>query len=189
MTSVAEERHRHSIRLPGYDYTQPGAYFVTIVAAGRQCLFGEAENQEMSLSRLGQIAEQQWIRLPKRFPALELGAFVVMPNHLHGILVIHEGRGTAGNWAYSDDASYRRAPTEGFGKPVPDSIPTIVRSYKSAVAYRVHASGEMHGLPLWQRNYYEHVIRDQREWERIHLYIESNPATWLEDEENLFGLA
>jgi REP element-mobilizing transposase RayT len=172
--------------LAGYDYGQPGAYFVTMVAAGRRCLFGEVANQEMNLGDFGRIVEQQWARLPRRFPNLELGAFVVMPNHVHGILIIHGRRGTAGNLVDSDDASYRRAPTEGFGKPVPGSIPTIIRSCKSAVAYRVHAAGKMIGLPIWQRSYYEHVIRNQDDWERVHRYIESNPVLWAQDEENPF---
>ncbi len=184
MTPAAEELHRRSVRLPGYDYAQPGAYFVTVVAAGRQCLFGRVENQDMILSDLGRVAEQQWARLPKRFPGLELGVFIVMPNHLHGILIIRDGRGTAGNRADSDNASYRRAPTEAFGKPVIGSNPTIVRSYKSAVAYRFHAAGKMMGLPVWQRNYYEHIIRDEKDWDRIHRYIEQNPLVWADDEEN-----
>ncbi len=184
MTPAAKKLHRRSVRLSGYDYAQPGAYYVTIVAAGRASLFGRVENGDMKVNKLGLIAERQWARLPQRFPGLELGAYVVMPNHLHGILIIHEGRGTAGNRADSDDASYRRAPTEAFGKPVSGSIPTIVRSYKSAVAYRLHAAGKMIGLPVWQRNYYEHIIRNQKEWEQIHLYIESNPVDWTQDEEN-----
>ncbi len=118
MTPAAEKLRRRSIRLSGYDYARPGAYFVTIVAAGRHCLFGRVENQVVALSDLGRIAEQQWARLPQRFPGLVLGAYVVMPNHLHGILIIHDGRGTAGNRADSADASCRRAPTEEFGKPV-----------------------------------------------------------------------
>ncbi len=178
------ERHRRSVRLPGYDYAQPGAYFVTLVTAGRQCLFGLIENQEMRLSYLGEIAEQQWIKLPQRFPNLELGAFVTMPNHVHGILIIRDRRDTAGNLADSEDASYRRAPTEEFGRPLPGSIPTIIRSYKSAVAYCIHAQGSMVGAAVWQRNYYEHIIRDHDGWDRIHRYIESNPATWAQDEEN-----
>ena len=184
MMPEKSDLHRRSVRLPGYDYAQPGAYFVTIVAAGMQCLFGQVENHEMVLSDLGHIAQQQWLKLPTRFRSLELGAFLAMPNHIHGILIIHDRRGTAGNLADSDDASYRRAPTEGFGMPVPGSIPTIIRSYKSAVAYRVHAAGKMAGLSVWQRNYYEHVIRDGEDWERIHRYVESNPAMWAQDEEN-----
>ena len=133
-----ESLHRRSVRLPGYDYAQSGAYFVTVVTAGRQCLFGEIINDEMQLNVLGQVAQDQWEKLPKRFPFVELGAFVIMPNHLHGIIVIHDRRGTASCAQDLDDGSSRRAPTEEFAGPVPGSIPTIVRSYKSAVSYRAH---------------------------------------------------
>ncbi len=95
MTAGAEDRHRRSVRLPGYDYSQSGAYFVTIVAAGRESIFGYVQNGEVRLSDCGQIAEKQWMQLPHRFRNLELGAFVVMPNHVHGILIIRDRRGTA----------------------------------------------------------------------------------------------
>ena len=204
--------HRRSIRLTGYDYAWPGAYFLTVVTASRHCLFGEVATGEMHLNAFGQIAAQQWQRLPTRFACLELGAFVVMPNHVHGILILHDpctgtagrsddngvgisrraptaghhddGRGTAGQ---SDDNGIeisRRAPTQAFGKPVPHSIPTIVRSYKSAVAYRIHLVHGAAGTVVWQRNYYERIIRNQKEWERIHLYIDCNPVHWSQDEEN-----
>ena len=91
------KHHRRSIRLKGYDYTQEGAYYVTIVAWQRECLFGEVVNAEMALSKFGLIAKQQWEQLPKRFPTIELGAYVIMPNHMHGIIVITDGRGTAEN--------------------------------------------------------------------------------------------
>ncbi len=119
---------RRSIRLPGYDYAQPGAYFVTVVAAGRECLFGNVENGNVSLGKLGQAAEQQWPRLPRRFPNLELDAFVVMPNHVHGIIILH-GRGTAGTGQDMDDVTLGRAPTEAFqglcrARSRPLSVPT-----------------------------------------------------------------
>ncbi len=132
------------------------------------------------------VAQAQWLRLPDRFPALELGAFIVMPNHLHGVIIIHDRRGTAGNLADSDDASYRRAPTEAYGKPVPGSVPTIVRSFKAAVSYRINLVRGNHDRPVWQRNYYEHVIRGEKDWDHIHRYIESNPAMWAQDDENPF---
>ncbi|HEX8992172.1 MAG TPA: transposase [Anaerolineales bacterium] len=174
--------HRRSIRLPGYDYGKAGAYFVTMVTAGRQCLFGQIVDGEMQLGALGQIARQQWLRLLARFVCLELGTFVVMPNHVHGILIIHDHRGgTAGELVENDVEIPRRARTERFGKPVPHSIPTIIRSYKSAVAYRIHLVRGAAETVVWQRNYYEHIIRDPREWERIHLYIDSNPVRWSQD--------
>jgi REP element-mobilizing transposase RayT len=180
-----QKHHRHSIRLPNYDYSQPGAYFVTIVTWQRECLFGDVVNGEMVLSKLGLVAKQQWEKLPKRFPDIELGAFMIMPNHTHGIIVIRNGRGTAENPSDPDGESPRRAPTqEGFQKPVKGSIPTIVRSYKSAVSYRINLTRGAQDIPIWQRNYYEHVIRDERDLQTKTDYIEVNPLLWGEDDEN-----
>jgi len=91
-----QRHHRRSIRLRGYDYTQPGAYYVTIVTQERECLFGEVVDGKMRLNRAGQVARREWERLPCRFPHIRLDAFIVMPNHIHGIIIIdHAGRGTA----------------------------------------------------------------------------------------------
>ena len=127
---------------------------MTIVAWHRECLFGEVVDREMKLTKFGFVAEQQWKKLTNRFPNIELGAFVIMPNHMHEIIVITDGRGTAGNPNDLDGESSRRAPTrEGFQKPVMGSIPTIIRSYKSAVAYRINLMRKTQGIPIWQRNY------------------------------------
>lgn len=176
---------RHSIRLPNYDYSQPGAYFVTIVTWHRECLFGEVVDGEMKLNKFGLVAKEQWEKLPKRFPNIELGAFVIMPNHVHGNIVIVTGRGTAENLNDSGGESSRRAPTrEGFQKPVKGSIPTIIRSYKSAVSYRINLIRGTQDVPVWQRNYYEHVIRNERDLQNKTDYIEANPLLWEEDDEN-----
>lgn len=183
------KHHRRSIRLPEYDYSQAGAYYVTIVTWHRECLFGEVVNGEMKLNQFGLVAKQQWEKLPKRFPNIELGAFVVMPNHEHGIIVITDGRGTAENRMGFDGESSRRAPTrEQFQKPVKGSIPTIIRSYKSAVAYRINLMRRTDGVPVWQRNYYEHVIRDNKDLQNTTNYIESNPMMWDEDGDNLLNI-
>jgi putative transposase len=164
-TKFDPQRHdRHSIRLPEYDYSQTGAYYVTIVAWQRECLFGQVVNGEMVLSKFGLVAKQQWEKLPNRFPHIELGAFVIMPNHMHGIIVITYGRGTAENLNGLDSQPSRRASTrEGFQKPVKGSIPTIVRSYKSAVSYRINLMRGTQDIPVWQCNYYEHVIRNEQD--------------------------
>jgi putative transposase len=181
----AKKHHRRSIRLPEYDYAQAGAYYLTIVAWHREFLFGEVVNGEMKLTKFGLVAEQQWEKLPGRFPNIELGAFVIMPNHMHGIIVITDGRGTAGKRNDYDGKSSRRAPTrEGFQKPVKGSIPTIVRSYKSAVAYRINLMRRTQGIPVWQRNYYEHIIRNEQDLQNKTNYIEANPMLWDEDDEN-----
>ncbi len=146
--------HRKSIRLKGYDYARAGLYFITICAQDRVCLFGDVVNKEMVLSKFGLVAKQQWEKLPKRFLNIELGAYMIMPNHMHGIIVITDGRGTAGNLNDLDGESSRRAPTqEQFQKPVKGSIPTIIRSYKSAVSYRINLMRRTDGVPVWQRNY------------------------------------
>jgi putative transposase len=202
--------HRRSIRLKEYDYSQAGAYFITIVTWQRECLFGEIVNGEMILSSFGMIASQQWEKLPKRFKNIELGAYMIMPNHMHGIILISEGRGTAENPKDLDVKSTRRALTrdgdgrgtaenpknldaeltrraptrEQFQKPVRGSIPTIIRSYKSAVSYRINLMRRSDGLPVWQRNYYEHVIRNEKDLQNKTEYIQANPLLWEQDEEN-----
>ncbi len=190
------ERHRRSIRLKEYDYAQVGAYFVTIVTYQRECLLGEIVNEEMCLSKFGLVAKGQWEKLPRRFPNVELSTFVIMPNHVHGIIQIvgESRRVTATNQNNHDGESSRRDPTtettrrappiEQFGKPVKGSIPTIVRSYKSAVTYRINLIRGVSDVPVWQHNYYEHVVRDDKDWDRIHRYIEFNPFMWARDEEN-----
>ncbi|MCL6444977.1 MAG: hypothetical protein K6T83_16245 [Alicyclobacillus sp.] len=138
-----EKHNRRSIRLKGYDYSQPGAYFVTIVTQDRACLFGGVVDAEMRLNDAGCIAHQCWTDIPNHFPHVQLDAFIVMPNHVHGILVI-------AHHAAPDDVGARHAvpqpptashnPTvEQFGKPVHGSIPTIVRSFKSATTKRINA--------------------------------------------------
>jgi REP-associated tyrosine transposase len=173
MNFESREHHRRSIRLKGYDYAQPGGYFITIVTHQRSCLFGEILDEEMHLNDLGTIANECWRAVPEHFLNVELGAYVIMPNHVHGIIVINDnaGRGTI-----------YRAPTEQFQKPIVDSIPTIVRTFKAAVTRRL--GREFNITNIWQRNYYEHVIRDEKEWDRIHQYIESNPSAWAKDAEN-----
>jgi REP element-mobilizing transposase RayT len=200
MSTDAGRLHRRSIRLKGFDYTHAGAYFITMITQDRHCLFGEVVDGEMRLSPLGNVARQQWERLPSRFPHIGLAEFVLMPNHVHGIIVIYDDdpdsmdlsdtrRGTAGGFTPPVVRTNRRAPTdspilEQFGKPVPGSIPTIIRSYKSAVAYRLNLIRRTPGAAVWQRNYYEHIIRDEAEYHRIARYILENPAGWATDTEN-----
>ena len=188
--------HRRSIRLKGYDYAQPGAYFVTVVTQERECLFGEVMEGGMHLSPAGNIAQGEWQRLSARFPHVCLDAFVVMPNHVHGIIIIlgDDSRGTADSGDALNLSSTRRAPTpsttrrtptqERFGKPVPGSIPTIVRSYKSATTLRINYLRHASGIPVWQRNYYEHIVRNDEELQAIRRYILDNPYQWDSDDEN-----
>lgn len=181
--------HRRSIRLKGYDYTQPGACFVTVVTQNRVCLFGEIVDGRMRLNRLGKIVYEEWFRTARLRPYVELrpDEFIVMPNHIHGIIRIVD--------IIDDDnvvgARRRRAPTttsgttlEQFGRPVPGSIPTIIRAFKSATTRRINEWRGTPGARVWQRNYWEHIVRNEKALERIRRYIMTNPARWQMDREN-----
>jgi REP element-mobilizing transposase RayT len=170
--------HRRSIRLRNYDYTQAGAYFVTICVQDRECLFGEITNRVMRLHDAGNIVAEQWIKTGDIRDTVELDAWTVMPNHFHGIIVLIDTarRGTARR------APTCRAPTtERFGKPVSGSLPTIVRAFKSAATKNVNILRNTPGNKLWQPNYWEHIIRNETELQRIREYIHNNPARWHED--------
>jgi len=153
---------------------------VTIVAHGRELLFGRIVKDEMKLSLMGEIARGEWFKTAnlRKNVKLREDEFVVMPNHIHGILWIE------GNNDENVGARRRRAPTEGFGTPTIGSLSTIIRAYKSAVTYAINESRGTRGALVWQRNYYERVIRSEVEHERIYWYISSNPFRWEKDEEN-----
>jgi putative transposase len=176
-----KKHHRRSIRLKGYDYTRPGAYFVTICTYQRQALFGEVIDGEMVLNACGKIVREEWLKTTQIRTNIQLhqDEFVVMPNHPHGIIWIDKTVG----------ARRRRAPTkEGFGKPVKGSIPTIVRAYKSAVTLRINQILNSSGAPFWQRNYYERVVRNNDELNAIRQYIRNNPQKWELDQDNPVNL-
>jgi len=173
-------KHRRSIRLKEYDYGQPGAYFVTVCTHHRECLFGETVDGEIVLSAFGKIAEDEWRRTSQMRGGLRLDESIVMPNHIHGIIVL-----TGNPIPANRRGTMHRAPTprlEQFGTPTSNSIPTIVRGIKSSVTQRINDLRGTPGRPVWQRNYYEHVIRNEIDLEDIREYIQNNPLKWLEDE-------
>ena len=170
--------HRRSIRLKGYDYSQAGAYFVTIVAWQRECLFGGVVNGTMKLNEIGTIVQKEWERSVEIRNEVELGIYVVMPNHLHGIVILHNDTvvGATG-----------RSPLPPRG-PMPRSLGALMAGFKSSVTKQINILRDTPGVPVWQRNYFERIIRDEREMDRIHRYIESNPSQWADDTENLANL-
>jgi len=183
--------HRRSIRLKGYDYAQAGAYFVTICTRERACLFGEVVDGEMRLNDAGRMVERCWLDIPRHFPHVELDAFVIMPNHIHGIIVITSDPDVGARHVEARHVGARHAVplqmaphAEQFGKPVPGSLPTIVRSFKSAATKRINIWRGTPGASVWQRNYYEHILRDEASWERVREYIANNPLQWAVDREN-----
>jgi putative transposase len=192
------KHHRRSIRLREYDYTQDGAYFLTVCTVNKAQLLGKPQDGTILLSPLGAIVEDCWTEVPNHLATVELDVFVIMPNHFHGILVLREsqGRGAACRdfggeelcSLESKDGTACRAPTtEQFGRPVHESVPTIVRSFKSAATKRANEARGKPGVPLWQRNYFEHVIRDTKSLNRIRNYIATNPAKWESDRDNPKG--
>ena len=143
-----DKHHRCSIRLKGYDYTLPGAYFVTLNTRRGEHLFGEIVDGEIQLSEYGEIVQDCWNETPEHFARADLDAFVVMPNHIHLVIILTDSQSTACR-ALTDCA-----PTPTFGKPISDSLPTIIRSLKSAVTKRINELRDTSGVPVWQRNYY-----------------------------------
>jgi REP element-mobilizing transposase RayT len=173
--------HRRSIRLKGYDYTRAGAYFVTICTKDRACLFGDVSDGVTRLNQMGHIVRQCWLAIPDHFPHVLLDEFVVMPNHVHGIIVImatHIVGATHASPLQNDDT-----PTRPRG-PQPRSVASIVGSFKSAATKRINEHRGTPGAPVWQRDYFEHIIRNDESLNRIREYILNNPLQWALDREN-----
>ncbi|GAB4227105.1 MAG: transposase [Stanieria sp.] len=167
-----DQHHRKSIRLKGYNYCQAGQYFITICTYQKQCLFGEIINGKTQLNEYGKIAEYCWQTIPEHFPKIQLDLFVIMPNHIHGILVITDnGRDMAMPCPYRGE----------FGKPITGSLPTIIRSFKSAVTKQINIFQNTPGNKIWQKNYYEHIIRNENSLAKIRQYIQTNPLVWKSD--------
>ena len=163
-----ELHHRRSIRLKGYDYAQSGAYFVTIVTQGRIPHFGEILDGEMLLNDTGLSVALAWEWLATRYPHVKLDEYVVMPNHLHGIIVMADtGRGGS-----------QTAPTGR--KP----LGRLVAAFKTVTTKQLNLVQGTPGQLLWQRNFYEHVIRNDDEMDRVREYIIGNPLQWEIDTEN-----
>lgn len=161
--------NRKSIRLSGYDYTQMGAYFITICTEDRCPLFGKINNGQMLLNPFGQIAQQCWFEIPNHFPHADVGEFVVMPDHIHGVIFITDDSGI-GSRVGAKNFSPLQRPT-GTSK----TIGSIVRGFKIGVTKQINAIYQTPGAKIWQRNYWERVIRDEQELARIEKYIRENP--------------
>jgi len=165
--------NRRSIRLKEYDYSQAGAYFITICTFGRRCLFGDVVDSTMQLNAVGEIVSSEWLRSAEMHAEVMLDAFVVMPNHMHGIIFI--------------DSSTNSAPTfpkTGAKRAGPHLTGTIINGFKAAVTRRIRALNGIAQEPVWQRNYYEHIIRNERSLDAIREYVANNPANWASDREN-----
>ena len=174
MNKKYDMHNRRSIRLKEFDYTQPGAYFVTVCTWRRENLFGDVVDGEVRLNERGHIVKECWNGIPEHFPQVDLDAFVVMPNHIHGIIVIKGNDDVVG--------ATHASPLRKKSGSTPKSLGAMVVSFKSATARRI--KDKVGEIGIWQRNYYERVIRDEKEWDLIRRYIETNPDNWEQDEEN-----
>lgn len=200
-----EVHHRRSVRLSGYGYSQSGAYFLTLCVREMRPLFGRVAEGKMDLSPTGLIVQDCWLEIPRHFRRVELDEFVVMPNHLHGILLFTVGTrrhapaapDVGARHGVPDVADvggrhavprWRRPVLEEFARPVSGSLATVIRLFKQAVTKRARALrvGARHGVPLqiWQRDYYEHIIHDGGELGKIREYIAGNPLRWACDRYN-----
>ena len=169
---------RRSIRLKEYDYSAPGTYFITICAKDRYCLFGDVEKSSVILSCYGQIVSDTWHWLASRYDYVQLDEFVVMPNHVHGILIIndlqdHVRRGGS-----------RTAPTPGNIPTPRKPLGRLVGAFKTVSTKQINLLRNTPGHLVWQRNYYERVIRNDRELNLTREYIRDNPLNWGLDNEN-----
>ncbi len=201
-----KRHHRRSIRLRGYDYTQAGAYYVTIVCQDRACLFGEIVDGTMQLNDAGRMVQRVWDEIPLYYPGVDVDACCIMPNHLHGVVVLFvpdirtvDDVG-AGPRTCPDPHAPPPPGQPTPGQPTPGqpqgvaptmrfSLPDVVHRFKTMTTKRYTDGVKQLGwLPyngrVWQRNYFEHIVRNERTLQRIRDYIDANPAMWADDPEN-----
>jgi REP element-mobilizing transposase RayT len=216
MTFDPKIHHRRSIRLKGYDYRQAGGYFVTLVTQGREMMFGDVVNSEMVLNPAGEMIVRWWLKLPNKFPNVNVDIFMPMPNHFHGIILIFESTivgdprvapGLQSTPPANPIRGDEKFPREGdkyaklgehveegehVGSPLPRPnapLSQMIQWFKTMTTNEyIHGVKQLGWKPfngkLWQRNYYEHIIRDEKDADRITRYIEANPAQWDPDHEN-----
>lgn len=180
LREVRKIHQRNSTRLPGYDYSLAGAYFVTLVTYHRLPIFGEMEDGHMKLNEVGEIAKEEWFSsaLHRFYIHLAADEFVIMPNHIHGIInreqSVTSATGAATLHPYKEHNERSNVS--------PGSLGAIIRAYKSAVTYRANSIHNPFGSHVWQRNYYDHIIRDDMAYEKIRDYIKTNPENWSSDQ-------
>lgn len=171
-----KKHHRRSIRLKGYDYTQPGAYFVTICTSKREHVFGHIQDEKMHLNRYGEVVQFNWNNLPKIYPHVQLDEFIIMPDHIHGIIMLKNDPVGAGSPTIESLTKnpYKPAPTPQKRH----GLPEIIRSLKTCSATRINQLRSTKGNPVWQRGYYEHIVRNEQALFNIRRYIINNPLKW-----------
>ena len=174
-----EKHHRRSIRLPNYNYGQAGAYFVTMCTYKKQGWFGDVKRGEMQLNLIGQIVVQEWLKSSEIRQEIELDEWVLMPNHLHGIVWIQDQDQEMGDRIEElNQEGLHRKPLQSR------SLGSFINGFKCSVTRRVNLIRYHSDLPFWQRNYYESIVRDETHLSNIKEYIGNNPQNWEDDAEN-----
>ena len=185
MNPKSDLPRRRAMRLRGYDYSRPGAYFITTCVQHRKCLFGRIIDKEMRLSEIGQIVIKCWNRIPQHFPAVELGDSVIMPNHFHGIISwgIAGMKGTnATNRRGEIPSSVETNTTNRRGEIPSPTLGKIVAYFKYQSTKHINQYHNTPGTRIWQRNYYDHIIRDDPDLQRLRQYMQNNPMKWELDQ-------
>ncbi|HUU28197.1 MAG TPA: transposase [archaeon] len=183
MTNHPDQHRRRSIRLPDYDYTTTGAYFVTICAHEHRCLFGDVMDGRVRLNEAGMVVQAVWDELPVHYPHVEIDTFVVMPNHVHGIIILTDSPVGAAPRGRPNNCGQARGPAPTM------SLPDVVHRFKTMTTKRYTDGVKQSKWPpfdkhLWQRGYYEHVVRRTDKMNCIREYILQNPLCWEFDREN-----
>jgi putative transposase len=180
---------RRSIRLPGYDYSKSGAYFVSICTKDRKCFFGDIANQKMVLNDAGKIVDKWYAELENKFHDIRCDEYIIMPNHSH-VIITNIGKAPVGADLRVCPDAHRNERTSGEHTGSP--LHRVIQWFKTMTTNEYIHGVKQHGwtpIPgkLWQRNYYEHIVRNEKELARIREYIRNNPAHWDTDEDNPFA--
>ena len=176
MYFMKQIHNRKGLRLYGYDYSMAGYYFITICAQNRKCMFGKIHNGQMFANDAGILVENIWNKLPQRFPNIELDVFIVMPNHFHGIIAIMD----------NDVGAIHELPLHSRTTRRRMLLPKIIGYFKMNTAKQINSIHGTYGK-IWQRNYYDHIIRNENDLNRIREYIINNPNKWNTDTNNING--
>jgi len=161
---------RKSVRLHHDDYSTTGAYLVTVCTHKRECIFGRIKNEQVVFNEIGKLVRECWQEIPEHFRDLKLDACVVMPNHLHGIIIIQKAAGEPS-----------RGPARGPSGSRKKALGAVVGFFKSSVTKRIRKSGLVRDKSIWQRGYYEHAVNNRADLENIRNYIVNNPVHWSND--------
>jgi putative transposase len=178
--------HRRSIRLNGYDYSGAGMYFFTACTHDRAPLFGWIRDDQMERNDFGAVIQRHWLALPQRFPTVRLDAFVIMPNHVHGIILLTESAGTDPTRSFPNATEVISYPKEGGGTPPLQKprLGSVLGYFKHEAAKEINVLRRTPCLPVWQRGYFERVIRDEDGLRLAREYVYNNPLRWSIDRDN-----